>query len=190
MPMRCCAPTRDHRRRENGTSTPPANRSQESAAERPDIPAATVAPSRSGQPVLVSVQDHGRALSRLNSVLIGGTLGLAVQAGTAALPASAPAPVRWPDTSHDSERPGRRRSSQRQHRRQPIANGPAGWHGPRLVTMSKALDQGSRVPDPWRRIGKSARKYGTVRPKRQPQNIRQGSERFGYSQANRVSHAS
>ena len=91
MPMRCCAPTRDHRRRKNGTSTPPANRSRRSAAERPDTPAATAAQAgESGQPVLVSVPDHRRGADRTQQRPDRGTPGLAVQAGTVALPASAP----------------------------------------------------------------------------------------------------
>jgi hypothetical protein len=50
------------------------------------------------------------ALAVVNSVLVGGTLGLAAQAGTGRSRRRAPlgvipAPVRWPDTSRGSERP-------------------------------------------------------------------------------------
>jgi hypothetical protein len=65
-------------------------------------------------------------------------------------------PELWPDTSRGSERPGGRRGSQRQHYRQSIADGPAGVDaGPALMTMRKAHDKRSQVPDPWRRMANS-----------------------------------
>ena len=60
---------------------PPATRSQEYAAERSlTPPAATAAQAGVTSPVLVSVPDHRRDAGRFNSVLIGGTPALAVQA--------------------------------------------------------------------------------------------------------------
>jgi len=58
------------------------------------------------------------ALAVVNSVLIGGTPGLAVQAGTGDARASRIPPAAASDLA--------RRGSQRQHHRQPVANGSAG----------------------------------------------------------------
>ena len=71
-------------------ATPPANRSRRSAAERPDTPAATAAQAGVSSPSWYQFLTIAGALAVVNSVLIGGTPGLAVQAGTVALPASAP----------------------------------------------------------------------------------------------------
>ena len=86
--MRSFAPMWNHRHRKNGTSTPPANHSRRSAAERPDTPAATAAQAGVFSPSWYQFLAIGGALDIVDD-LIGGTLGLAAQDGTGARRAGA-----------------------------------------------------------------------------------------------------
>jgi hypothetical protein len=101
------------------------------------------------------------ALAAVTSVLIGGTPGLAVQAGTGGarrVSAAGGDHRRWcagrtPRAAASDPACGAAASISTTASRQ--LTGSRVGAGPVPMTMSKVLDQGSQIPDPWRRMANS-----------------------------------